>query len=260
MRQIHSFDVGAVLHASVSAYARNAAVLVPLFLLTSLPAFALVAMSAAPSLPPPPAPAEASTPADALAWSKAFWESHAWLVLADGFCIVWMQAAFAYAVVRSMRSRPSRLLEALWESLRALPYALIAGALAALLMGVGFMLFLLPGVIFMLMFTVVVPVAVVERRLGSALARSHHLTHGHKWSILGIWLLLFLFGWACELVVAQLAARFAAEDPDSAVRFVSVAVDAALGSLSATVVAVVYHDLRVLKDGADPRAVARVFE
>ena len=256
MRQIHSFEMGAVLHASVSAYMRNAAVLVPLFLLTSLPAFALVAMGAEPFLPPPPTSVDAPDPADALAWSMAFWEANVWLVLADGFCTVWMQAAFAYAVVRSLRAQPPRLLEALWESLRALPYAFVAGALAALLMGVGFALFILPGVIFTLMFTVVVPVAVVERRLGSALARSHHLTRGHKWSILGIWLLLFLFGWMCELVMAQ----FAGEAPGSVAKFVNVVADAALGGLSATVIAVVYHDLRVLKDGADPRTVARVFE
>lgn len=253
---VQSFEVGAVLRASVSVYRQNASLLVPLFLLTSVPVLALTALGPLASVPPPPTPLDAADPADVFAWSREFWAANIWVALADGFCALWMQAAFGYAVVRSMRSRAPRLLEAVWESVRALPYALVAGVLAAFLIGIGFALFILPGVVFLLMFAVVVPAAAVERRLGSALARSHQLTRGHKWSILGLLLLLFLFGLAFVFVVAQIAA----EGPAGVARFIVALVDAALSSFVATVLAVVYHDLRVLKDGADPGTVARVFE
>jgi hypothetical protein len=72
----------------------------------------------------------------------------------------------------------------------------LCGALAWLLQGLGFALLIIPGIILMLAFTVVYPVAVLEKRsIVETVKRSYHLTKGYKLSILGAVILLgIVFG------------------------------------------------------------------
>jgi uncharacterized membrane protein len=65
--------------------------------------------------------------------------------------------------------------------------------LLALAIAVGFVLLIVPGIIFGLMFMFATFV-VIERELGpiDALTESHRMTRGHKWPLLGFMLLLLL--------------------------------------------------------------------
>jgi uncharacterized membrane protein len=65
--------------------------------------------------------------------------------------------------------------------------------LLALAIAVGFVLLIVPGIIFGLMFMFATFV-VIERELGpiDALTESHRMTRGHKWPLFGFMLLLLL--------------------------------------------------------------------
>lgn len=51
---------------------------------------------------------------------------------------------------------------------------------------------MVPGIVLWLMFYVAVPVAAVEGGVISALRRSHELTNGRKWALLGVFALWLL--------------------------------------------------------------------
>lgn len=68
-----------------------------------------------------------------------------------------------------------------------------ASILLSLAIGIGFVLLIVPGIIFGLMF-MFTPFVVIERELGpiEAMNESNRLTRGHKWQLLGLMLLLLL--------------------------------------------------------------------
>jgi hypothetical protein len=71
--------------------------------------------------------------------------------------------------------------------LRRFGSVLLVSILVGLAVGIGFVLFIIPGIIFLVMFAVAVPVVVVENRRGTeAMRRSWELVRGHFWHVLGV--------------------------------------------------------------------------
>lgn len=73
------------------------------------------------------------------------------------------------------------------------------GAIAGVIVGMGLrilaglLLFIVPGLVWMVKWSLTVPVAVIERtNLSDSLQRSARLTDGHRWRVLLIYLLLLL--------------------------------------------------------------------
>lgn len=261
MRQVHGFQVGEVLRAAIAVYGQNLLTVVALTLLTYLPLFVLIALHPLPDPPalpqPPENPEESRAFFSALVpqW-RAFYESMIWYWAGLTFCGAWIQGSMTYVVVRALRSGPPTLAQAVLQSWRTLARVLVVAVLVGLATVAGVLLLIVPGIIVSLMLWVAIPAAVVERRYGSALRRSHQLTSGHKMQIFGIAILLGVFGFACTMVlpaiVSDLAPGFGP--------LMDALVTAATASIGAVVGAVCYHDLRVLKDGASSNVVAKVFE
>ena len=259
MRQVRTFQVGDVLRTAIAVYGQNLRTLVVLALVTHLPLFVLIALHPMPDPPAIPPPESAEDGRAFLSVLLPQWRVHyasmIWYSAVDSFCGVWIQGSVVYVVVRALRSSPPTLAQASWQSWLTIPRVVVVAVLSGLAVAAGMLLLIVPGIIVALMLWVAIPVAVVERRYGSALRRSHELTLGHKVPILGIAILLGVFGFACVMVlsaiVSDLAPRFGP--------FTDALVTAAATSFSAVVTAVCYHDLRVLKAGADT-AVAKVFE
>jgi hypothetical protein len=102
---------------------------------------------------------------------------------------------------------------------------------------------------------VAVPVVVVERTgVFGALGRSAKLAQGQKWRILGIILILFAIQYGMGMV-----AMFAALASAKAGLVMEVVIALLLGSLSATIAAVGYHDLRFAKEGVGVDDLIKVF-
>lgn len=125
----------------------------------------------------------------------------------------------------------------------------------ALITGVGLLLFIVPGIIFMLVFYVAVPAAVIERlSVGEALRRSIQLTEGSRWVLLAfqiiVWVVSLLLGWFIEVLFRPLGISIVA----------GVVVASLIAAFTAIVVGLIYHDLRRIRDGATAEDMVRTLK
>ena len=251
MRQVHSFQVGEVLRTAIAVYGRNWRTLVALTLVAYLPMFVLSAVYPMPELPDMSPQANA----DSGEW-KALYAFLFWYLVVSFLCNSWLQGSATFVVVRALRAGPPTFAQAFWQSWRVLGRVAVVAILSVLAIAAASLLLFVPGIIVALMLCVATPAAVVERRYGSALRRSHALTSGHKVPIFGLVILLVVFAFAAGMVSTALVSDLAPQFQP----LVDALVGAVAGSIGAAIGAVCYHDLRVLKEGASSHDVAKVFE
>jgi hypothetical protein len=120
-----------------------------------------------------------------------------WLLTMVGGAL--LSGSLVYAVVDLQRAGRASAGECLSRGLKALPKLFLVTMLYTLVTVAGYVMLIVPGVIFSLMFSVCVPVALVEGRGPvAALKRSYALTQGYKGLIFATY---FLWG----LLVAALS-------------------------------------------------------
>jgi hypothetical protein len=113
--------------------------------------------------------------------------------------------------------------------------------LFALGVAVGFILFIIPGLFLLVMWSVVAPVTVLERPgVFAAFARSRELVHGNGWSVFGVIMLVYVvvivIGFAAGIASASLGSLGGA--------LVQWAVSSAIAPVSALAASVLYFALR----------------
>ena len=161
-------------------------------------------------------------------------------------CTYWASGVAAYFVVRTLRGTAPTLPTALQQASRRSGYVLVASFLMSLLVTLGFLLMVIPGIALWLMFWVATPAAIVEGRFASALRRSYALTHGHKWELLGLLAILLLVSLPPALAITiAIGTTFPIALP-----VVGAFVQVALWTLWGAVSAVSYYRLRTLVEGA----------
>ena len=90
--------------------------------------------------------------------------------------------AVTYTVFQRMRGRSPDAGESLRVGLSQLGAVLGVAILQGLAAGLGFLLCIIPGIIFAVMYSVAVPVAIEEKPgIGQSMSRSADLTDGHRW-------------------------------------------------------------------------------
>jgi hypothetical protein len=138
----------------------------------------------------------------------------------------------------------------------------------------GLLLLLIPGIILMLMWAVGIPALVMEDTgVSNAFARSSFLTSGYKWWIL---LLMLIFA-VISGIIGAVGAVFTAPlggglqdvimgggTPTSFYFLVSAVINALVQMFSSMVsaagTAALYYELRIIKEGIGPKALADVFD
>ena len=114
------------------------------------------------------------------------------------------------------------------------------------------------------MTSIAVPVAVIEKGgLGVALARSAELTRGYRWTIFGVHFVLGLIIFIVAVVVGTLfgvASASGAPASSGTGALVFFPIGAFFSAWLACTNAVVYHDLRVIKENIDIESIAAVFD
>ena len=115
--------------------------------------------------------------------------------------------------------------------------------------------FVVPGIIVACMLYVAVPVCVIEKAgVFESLNRSGELTRGYRWQIFALWALVTVIAGIAQIVLSW---------------FVGVTLWGKLltfgwqvfaAAFGAVLVAVIYHDLRVTKEGIDIDSLANVFD
>ena len=166
-------------------------------------------------------------------------------------------AAMIYSAFEHLRGRRPSMGTCISVSLGRLVSLLYVSVLSAICIGFGYMLLIIPGIVILCMLFVVIPVALIENiGGGKALERSNELTKGYKGTIFGIIVVLGLISFGMS-VIHDL---FVAALPDIVGTIVAFGGSAFFMALSSVTVAVVYHDLRLIKDGAGTEVMARGFE
>ena len=254
MRQIYRFAVGAVLADSLSVLGRNWVTFLPLSLIAFAP-FAIIKVSF-----------------DATAFKLGFRSEYFGvefdsLGLIDNvvimLCAAWLGGGFAFGVVNTLRGTYASH----WEIVRAvvpiMPLLLLVVLVLLLVVLAGLVLLVVPGLVFLAALFVTLPAAAMER-IGPlrALSRSWHLTRGWRWQIFGLVTIVLVVGVvADELVCLATGVCYNPWQTDSALAFcIDFTVGILLGALEATVVAVSYYHLVVLKEGSETSVVASVFD
>jgi len=177
-------------------------------------------------------------------------------------------AATVFIVSESYLGRP---IDARTALRRAAPYIgriLLCSMLTALAVGVGFFIFVIPGIVLIAGLILAVPSLVIEPRLSAsaALSRSWELTRGSRWRMFGLLLVLVILLYIPIAAIGGLVAVFV---PGAGSVFarpgvtVSVAAVAISGlaqifiyPLFYCVLTVAYYDLRVRKEGFDLEVLA----
>jgi hypothetical protein len=124
--------------------------------------------------------------------------------------VFWLQGALVVAVadVRDGRADLS-LGETLSRVKPKLNTLALAGILAALGVGIGLLLLIVPGLILWTWWLVIVPVIMFEGSgVTDAFGRSRELVRGHGWSVFGVLVLTILILVAVDLVFRVIAAGF----------------------------------------------------
>ena len=140
--------------------------------------------------------------------------------------------------------------------------------IVALGTGLASILLIIPGIILMVMWYVAIPATVIERPgVFAALSRSSQLTKGHRWSVFGIFFIVMVIIYGVSFLVTiafgvSIVAMdpMATEGPGITFVIVNILLQALTSAFMAVTSAVIYHDLRIEKDGIDVEQIARVFD
>jgi hypothetical protein len=167
------------------------------------------------------------------------------------------EAVIIHAAFQDMRQRPVRLVESLNVVLRRFLPIVGLGFVTTILMWLGLILLIIPGLMLYTIWFVGLPTCVVERRGPlTSLRRSWELTEGHHWKLFGLALLLIITSFGSLLLefgVAAVAGRIVGLIGNLIWNGIWLAFAAVVGTVT-------YHDLRVVKEGVDIEQIAVVFD
>ncbi|HET7423197.1 MAG TPA: glycerophosphoryl diester phosphodiesterase membrane domain-containing protein [Gemmatimonadales bacterium] len=198
---------------------------------------------------------------------------HVWLTLAYYGIFVVLSAiataATVFIVSESYMGRPLSAGEALNRATPFLWRVIACSILTGLLVMVGFLLFLVPGIVLLCGLILAFPALVLEpgSTASGALARSWALTRGSRWRIFGMLLTLGLLLYVPIVALTALAALVLPDAPTGSVMsggliglVMAAVVQLFLYPLFYCVLTVSYYDLRVRKEGFDLEVLAQTLQ
>jgi hypothetical protein len=239
------FRLGRALSRSFALFTRGfakfaliaAAMLVPMLLLQ------IILGDPAPQLKPKGAPPDYRNLAIALVSTPLFIIAH---------------AACVSGAIQEMQEERVGVRSSLIAALRRFFPIFGVDVVFGLTVVIGLVALVAPAFIAISMFYVAVPACLVER-LGvlSSLGRSRRLTKGRRWPIFGLLLLMIVASLAVGFFFVFLRLKGAPALPTLLAHF---AWNAAYLSFSGVLAAVVYHDLRIDKEGVAIEKLTSVFD
>jgi hypothetical protein len=152
------------------------------FFLTALVVFAVLDLLSA---------LAASASGDSTA-ATIFWSLIAAVIGVVGY--FWVQGALV-ELVRDVRDgRADRSVGETYRTVQPrLPALIVAGILAAIGIGIGFLLLIVPGLFLLTIWSMLAPVIVLESRsAGESFSRSREIVRGHGWTVFGLIIVTFL--------------------------------------------------------------------
>ncbi|HSN14996.1 MAG TPA: hypothetical protein VLT61_10210 [Anaeromyxobacteraceae bacterium] len=238
-----TFSVGGALSRVPSTWARNAAPFTVVALLVQLPAFAL-AVGRRALYGPVTGPDLVQT-------------------IADNVLGLVTAGALTYGVLRALHGEKTSAGAMLAVGLRRFGRIFTTSLAVSVVVFAGSLALLIPGIVALAGLFVAVPAAVAEPGLGAlveAPRRSWELTKGRLFPVLGVVVVAFgVFTLAMTLVVVLLKLAVGMVPWPAGLALSRTCMAIAAGVLY-SVPAVVYHDLRVEKEGVATEDLVKVFE
>jgi hypothetical protein len=172
--------------------------------------------------------------------------------------------AIALGVIEQLRGRRVRVGPMLGAALSRLLPMIGVAIIAGVAIGVGTLLFVIPGIIIMCMLWLAVPVCVLERAgVSDSLSRSYALTEGYKGRIFGFLFLVGLIEGGIALALGFIAASGMERPEDfdpTIILYGGTLLSLVTGSLRAVGAAVAYHDIVSEREGGNVDDLVAVFE
>jgi len=185
-----------------------------------------------------------------------------------------LQAALVHGTVADLSGKRASFVDCLSTGFRHLLPLIVIALLYSLFVAVGFLFFVVPGIIVAVMMSVAVPARLVEHTpVMVAFDRSQDLTRGYRWPIFGLLLAFFIAQMIISMTIfsivgLSLLSRPTPEQVASTtalattwpVIVASTIVSIINGVVGATGTASIYYELRQIKEGVGPEALAAVFD
>jgi hypothetical protein len=123
----------------------------------------------------------------------------------------------------------------------------IAGILAGIATGIGFLLLIVPGLVLLTIWAVIAPVIVIERTSATdAFGRSRELVRGNGWQVFGVIVVVYLLQFVSSLVLQAIANGVS--DSVTAYAVSELIVRLLVAPLSALAAAVLYFELTARRE------------
>lgn len=185
-----------------------------------------------------------------------------------------LQGAVIYATVTDLSGRQVSFGEAFGSGLQFFLPLIGLGLIASICCFFGFLVFIVPGVLLALAWSVATPVLVIERTgVFGSFGRSAELTRNHRGAIFALAILSFVIGGIIQMIVggAVLAGGLSlvgAANPAgssmlgfSVLQAIATLIGGTLtGMIGSSGVASVYYELRFVKEGVGAAQLAAVFD
>jgi hypothetical protein len=129
-----------------------------------------------------------------------------------------------------------------------------AGLLAGIGIGIGFLLFIVPGLFLMTIWAVIAPVIVLERTgILQAFGRSRELVRGDGWRVFGVIVSVVIIVFVVRAILGAIAVGI---DDSALARIIFDWIGSSLTApITAIVAAVIYFHLKGVKEGGAPAPV-----
>jgi hypothetical protein len=176
-----------------------------------------------------------------------------------------LQGTLVFGTVSDLNGKRPAISESLAVGLRAFLPLIGIAILGGLGVIVGFVLLIVPGIVLMVVWSVVAPAYVAEGRgLFEAFSRSVELTRGNRWRIFGLGLIYFVAIILMSLVIGALGGVVTVAAREAGPLVTAVVVNPLYNALSAMIgatgAAVLYVELRRAKEGLGADALAAIFD
>lgn len=180
------------------------------------------------------------------------------IVVAEALLGFIAHAAVVYGTFRQLQGRRAAFGDNVVQGLRKALAVFLVAVVAGLIAMLGFMALVVPGLVVLTIFAVAVPVAVVEGHgVGASLNRSAALTKGCRWRVFGVILVVIVIQAVTDQIVERVLDFEGAFNLSLAIAWLLSGASTALQAVLATVT---YHELRMVKEGADVDQIASVFD
>jgi hypothetical protein len=169
--------------------------------------------------------------------------------------------AITHGVIHHLAGKKVSLGAMLGAGLRRAVPLLVVGVLCYLVVGLGTVLLIVPGVYLACALAVAIPAVVVERPgMIGAMKRSLALTKGKRFSVFVVFVVVFLVAMGVAMFASFALPMLTASFAPMLGTIVGAIVNLVFGTLFWVAPGVVYHDLRVAKEGIATAQLAAVFE